>query len=102
MSFVIFLFIGILRALYSLLDVNREINNYILRNSLMTTGTVKWFNANKGYGFISPDEGDQDVFVHITALESAGISKLDDGQKVSYEITNNRGRDSATDIQLID
>ena len=66
----------------------------------MTTGTVKWFNANKGYGFISPEDGGKDVFVHISALEKAGINQLNDGQKVSFEISSNRGRESAADIKL--
>ncbi len=68
----------------------------------MATGTVKWFNTNKGYGFIAPDDGDKDVFVHITALEQAGLHQLNDGQKVSYEIATNKGKTSAADIKLID
>ncbi len=68
----------------------------------MATGTVKWFNANKGYGFICPDEGGKDVFVHITALEQAGLRQLNDGQKVSYEIAENRGKEAAADIRLVD
>ena len=68
----------------------------------MATGTVKWFNANKGYGFICPDEGGKDVFVHITALEQAGLRQLNDGQKVSYEIAENRGKEAATEIRLAD
>ncbi len=68
----------------------------------MANGTVKWFNATKGYGFIAPDDGGKDVFVHISALEQAGIAGLNDGQKVSYEITSNRGKDAASNVQLLD
>ena len=67
----------------------------------MATGTVKWFNTSKGYGFISPDDGQKDVFVHISALEKAGINQLNEGQKVSFEIETNQGKQSATDIKLI-
>ncbi|MDQ7018841.1 MAG: cold-shock protein [Robiginitomaculum sp.] len=68
----------------------------------MANGTVKWFNATKGYGFIAPEDGGKDVFVHISALEQAGIAGLNDGQKVSYEITSNRGKDAASNVQLMD
>ena len=66
----------------------------------MATGTVKWFNTTKGYGFIAPDEGEKDVFVHITALEEAGLRQLNDGQKVSYEVAENKGKESAVNIKL--
>lgn len=67
----------------------------------MHTGTVKWFNAQKGFGFIQPTEGGNDVFVHISALERAGISTLAEGQKVSYEIVaDNRGKSSAERLEL--
>jgi len=69
----------------------------------MATGTVKWFNATKGFGFIQPDEGGKDVFVHISAVERAGLSGLPDGQKVSYELEADRqGRSSATNLSLAD
>ena len=67
----------------------------------MFTGTVKWFNSQKGYGFITPDNGNKDVFVHITALQAAGLDGLDDGQAVNFEIeVASDGRESATNIEL--
>jgi CspA family cold shock protein len=68
----------------------------------MTNGTVKFFNSTKGFGFIAPDDGGKDAFVHVTALEQAGIGSLDEGQKVSYELESGRdGKMSATNLQLI-
>lgn len=68
----------------------------------MATGTVKWFNTTKGFGFIAPDDGGKDVFVHISAVERAGLKTLADNQKVSYELQSGRdGRSSASDLQLL-
>ncbi|SMO86137.1 cold-shock protein [Paracoccus laeviglucosivorans] len=68
----------------------------------MATGTVKWFNSDKGYGFIQPDAGGGDVFVHISAVERAGLRGLSDGQKISYEVERARnGKDSAVDLKAL-
>jgi len=67
----------------------------------MANGTVKWFNATKGFGFIAPEGGAQDVFVHISAVERAGLRELKDGQKVTFDLESGRdGRKSATNLQL--
>lgn len=68
----------------------------------MATGTVKWFNPTKGFGFIQPDEGGNDVFVHISALESLGIKTLNEGQRVSYELVSQRGKTAAGNLQILD
>lgn len=65
----------------------------------MAQGTVKWFNSQKGYGFIQPDAGGPDVFVHISAVERAGLRSLNEGQKISYEIVTEKGRNSAANLQ---
>ena len=65
----------------------------------MATGTVKWFNGQKGFGFIVPDDGGKDVFVHISAVERSGFKTLNEGQKVSYELETNRGKTAAVNIQ---
>lgn len=66
----------------------------------MATGTVKWFNATKGFGFIQPSDGDKDVFVHISAVERAGMSTLNEGQKISYDIVSERGKNAAANLKL--
>ncbi|MGC0389778.1 CspA family cold shock protein [Bradyrhizobium sp. USDA 241] len=63
-------------------------------------GTVKWFNTQKGYGFIQPDDGQKDVFVHISAVEKAGFTSLAEGAKVSFDVVNNRGKDSAENLRI--
>ncbi|MDC3111050.1 cold-shock protein [Pelagibacteraceae bacterium] len=68
----------------------------------MAIGTVKWFNTKKGYGFIAPEGGDKDVFVHISALEKAGLSGLDEGQKVEYEMAENKGKESAVNLSVVE
>jgi cold shock protein len=72
------------------------------RKTAMPTGTVKWFNSTKGYGFIAPDDGGKDVFVHISAVERAGLKGLNDNQKVGFELQSGRdGRASASDLRIL-
>lgn len=66
----------------------------------MASGTVKWFNPTKGYGFIQPDDGGKDVFIHITAVQAAGLQGLQDGQKISYELAEQRGKTAASNIRV--
>ena len=68
----------------------------------MSQGTVKWFNDQKGYGFIQPDDGGKDVFVHISAVERSGLNGLNEGQKISYEIATERGRSAAVNLKASD
>jgi cold shock protein len=72
----------------------------IVERTEMATGIVKWFNATKGFGFIQPDKGGKDVFVHISAVEKAGLTSLNEGAKVSYEETENRGKTSAENLRF--
>jgi CspA family cold shock protein len=67
----------------------------------MATGIVKWFNPTKGYGFVAPEQGGNDVFVHISAVEKAGLSTLNEGQRISYELATNKGKTSAENIKLL-
>jgi len=78
------------------------VRQYALKGFIMTTGTVKWFNASKGFGFIQPDDGGADVFVHISAVERAGMSNLSEGQKLGYEMErdNKSGKLSAGQLQV--
>jgi CspA family cold shock protein len=77
-------------------------NYYPKDDTSMATGTVKWFNGTKGYGFIQPDDGGADVFVHISAVERAGLRSLNEGQKVTYELEQDRrsGKMSAGNLQV--
>ena len=68
----------------------------------MATGTVKWFNPNKGYGFIAPEDGQKDVFVHISAVEKANINSLNEGQKLEYELAENNGKTTAVDLKIVE
>tara|TARA_Y100001970_G_scaffold179433_1_gene218362 strand:- start:33 stop:404 length:372 start_codon:yes stop_codon:yes gene_type:complete len=68
----------------------------------MPTGTVKWFNGRKGYGFIEPDDGENDVFVHVTAVKDSGLNVLNEGDKVSFELVENRGRMAAEKLAKVD
>jgi CspA family cold shock protein len=70
------------------------------KETTMPTGSVKWFNPTKGYGFIQPQSGGKDVFVHISAVERAGLSTLNEGQIVQYEIVSNRGKESAENLKV--
>jgi CspA family cold shock protein len=67
----------------------------------MTQGTVKWFNSQKGFGFIQPDDGGKDVFVHISAVERAGMNNLNEGQKVSFDVVAERGKSAAANLRTV-
>lgn len=68
----------------------------------MATGTVKWFNPTKGFGFIVPDDGSNDVFVHISAVEKAGLKGLVEGQKLQFELQENRGKQAAANLKVVE
>lgn len=67
----------------------------------MLTGTIKWFNSQKGYGFIAPEASSKDVFLHVTQLEKIGLKRLNDGQRVGYELYDDRGRTAAGNIKVL-
>ena len=71
------------------------------RKDIMVNGTVKWFNTNKGYGFIEPDDGGKDVFIHISAVEKSGLKTLLENQKITFEINQDKGRSSAANIKIV-
>jgi CspA family cold shock protein len=73
---------------------------YFLFLFIMESGTVKWFNGTKGFGFIKPDNGGADIFVHISAIQKAGLKTLDEGQRISYDVEDNKGRKAAGNIKL--
>jgi CspA family cold shock protein len=82
--------------------LNRECRPIRFERLSMSTGTVKWFNAQKGYGFIQPDDGSKDVFVHVSAVERSGIGNLHEGQKLSYELERgNQGKTSAVALKAM-
>ena len=88
------------QALYELLCISSRPHDNKLKDDPMATGTVKWFNEQKGFGFIQPDGGSKDVFVHISAVERAGLRTLKEGQKVSFEIVTDKrtGKSSAGNL----
>jgi len=80
----------------------KKLVNIFRRNTIMKeTGTVKWFSPDKGYGFIAPEDGSKDVFIHISALNAAGLDNLDENQKIKYEVTSSQGKQSAANIELV-
>jgi cold shock protein len=81
-------------------DESHSFDQFSGGDTEVATGTVKWFNATKGFGFIQPDKGGKDVFVHISAVERAGLSTLNEGAKVSYEEKENRGKSSAENLRI--
>lgn len=81
--------------------LTKTFNLLFKKNIMKTTGTVKWFNSTKGYGFIAPDNGSKDVFIHISALNEAGIKTLEDNQKIEFNVEEKQGKTSAININLV-
>ena len=95
------LFLLAQHSIFSFAGPLRYVIGTYIRILTMANGTVKWFNSTKGFGFIAPEGGRKDVFVHVTALERAGLRGLDDGQSVSFDLeTDRNGRESATNLVL--
>lgn len=88
------------KALRDVLTNARGGGHLVIGESDVATGTVKWFNATKGFGFIQPGGGGKDVFVHISAVQRAGLTGLNEGQQIEYEIVSNRGRESAENLKV--
>ena len=80
--------------------INKAYQPVCEKDKVMATGTVKWFNNKKGYGFITPDEGGQDIFVHISAVQKAGMRTLNEGAKISYELMSERGKTVAGELKV--
>jgi cold shock protein len=80
--------------------VVRHDNVRAFKEATIATGTVKWFNPTKGYGFIQPKDGGSDVFVHISAVERAGLGSLNEGQTIEYQVVSNRGKESADNLKV--
>lgn len=95
------LFLLAQHSIFSFAGPLHHVSGTYIGNITMASGTVKWFNATKGFGFIAPAGGSKDVFVHVTALERAGLRGLDDGQSVTFDLeTDRNGRESATNLAL--
>lgn len=84
-----------------LLQAGSGLSSQREKEAQLANGTVKWFNPTRGYGFIQPDEGGKDVFVHVSAVERAGLRTLNDGQRVSYELATHNGRQSAANLKVV-